>query len=85
MLPKKSTLPKSPSRAQRADRGTGKVMAISLWETEADLRANEPSSATDPLSKGAPVREVYQVGVEAQARFCYSASGGLQSVSKRYR
>ncbi len=61
------------------DRGIGKVMAISLWETEADLRAYEPSVATDFLSNGAPVREVYEVGVEALALEGREATGARVS------
>ncbi len=57
------------------DRGTGQVMAISLWETEADLRAYEPSSAAEALSEGAPVREVYEVGVEAPGSEGREATG----------
>jgi heme-degrading monooxygenase HmoA len=64
------------------DRGMGKVMAISLWETEADLRAYEPSGATDALSKGAPVREVYEVGVEAQALEVREATGARVSYAQ---
>ncbi len=64
------------------DRGTGKVMTISLWETEADLRAYEPSSATDALSKEAPVREVYEIGVEALASEGREATGARVSYAQ---
>ncbi len=67
VVPAVSQRPGSKGGLVMTDRGTGQVMAISLWETEADLRAYQPSSATDALSKGTPVREVYEVGVEAQA------------------
>ncbi len=64
------------------DRGTGKLMAISLWETEADLRAYEPGSAADAFSKGAPVREVYEVGVEAQGSAGSEATGARVSYAQ---
>ncbi len=64
------------------DRSAGKVMAISLWETEADLRAYEPSGAPDALSQGAPVREVYEVGVEAQVSDGGEATGARVSYAQ---
>ncbi len=77
VVPAVSQQPGSKGGLVMTDRGTGKVMSISLWETEAELRAYEPSSATDALSEGAPVREVYEVGVEAQA------SEGREATSAR--
>ena len=47
------------------DRSTGKLMTISLWDTEADLRASGPSGATDAISTGPPVREIYEVSLQS--------------------
>ncbi len=82
VVPAASQQPGSKGGLVMIDRGTGKVMAISLWETEADLRAYEPSSATDALSKGAPVREVYEVGVEAQGSEGREATGARVSYAQ---
>jgi heme-degrading monooxygenase HmoA len=55
------------------DRDSGKVIAISLWETEADLAAGEASGyyqaqmaklAGVGFFAGPPVRETYQVAVQ---------------------
>ena len=45
-------------------RGTGKVIAISLWASEADMRAAEPSGHVDDISVGPPTRENYEVSAE---------------------
>jgi len=44
-----------------SDRITGKLMTISLWDTEADLRSNEPPGFVDVVASGGPTREVYEV------------------------
>ena len=44
-----------------ADRNASKIIAIALWETEADLKARTPTTFVDPIAGGPPVREVYQV------------------------
>ena len=46
------------------DRSTGKIIAISLWESEADLRAGQPIGDVDAISGGPPVREHYEVSVQ---------------------
>jgi heme-degrading monooxygenase HmoA len=55
------------------DRNTGKAVAVSLWETEADLAASEASGyyqaqmaklAGVGFFAGPPVRETYQVSVQ---------------------
>ena len=46
-----------------ADRSAAKLMTISLWETEADLRANEPPGFVDVVATGGATREVYEVSV----------------------
>ena len=51
-----------------ADRNTGKLITISLWETEADLRANDPPGYVDAVGAGPVTREVYEVIVEPRAR-----------------
>ena len=43
-----------------ADRNASKIIAISLWETEADLRARTPTTFVDPIAGAPPVREVYE-------------------------
>ena len=43
------------------DRGAGKAIAISLWETEADLTAFAPGTHIDALAAGPPVREIHEV------------------------
>ena len=54
------------------DRSANKVMAITLWETEAEMAAGEASDGyyTVQLARGAhffaapPVREAYQVSIQ---------------------
>jgi heme-degrading monooxygenase HmoA len=55
-----------------SDRGTGKGIAIGFWESEADALANEQSGYyQEQLGKfrdlfaGPPVREAYEVSVQA--------------------
>ena len=43
------------------DSSNGRLMTISLWETEADLRASEPPGFVDVVATGGPTREVYEV------------------------
>jgi len=50
------------------DRATGRGLSITLWETEADLKASETSGYYQqqlakfvPLFSGPPDREVYEV------------------------
>ena len=47
------------------DRGTGKVIAISLWASEGDMNAASPSTHVDDISVGPPTRENYEVTAEA--------------------
>ena len=47
------------------DRGTGKVIAISLWASEGDMNAAAPSGNVDDISVGPPTRETYEVSAEA--------------------
>jgi quinol monooxygenase YgiN len=52
-----------------SDPSTGKGIAISLWETEADLKASEATAQglaakVAPLFTSVPVREVYEVLVQ---------------------
>ncbi len=54
------------------DRGTGKTISISLWESEADMKAGESSGYFQaqlakfvPLFAGQPAREHYEVGLQA--------------------
>ena len=44
-----------------ADRNASKIIAIGLFETEANLRTRTPSTAVDPIAGGPPVREFYEV------------------------
>ncbi len=46
------------------DRGTGKVIAISLWASESDMDAAAPSGNVDDISVGPPTREIYEVSAE---------------------
>ncbi len=53
------------------DRATGRGISITLWETEADLKASETSGYYQqqlakfvPLFSGPPDREVYEVIVQ---------------------
>ena len=41
---------------------TGKLVAIALWESEADMRASQPP--VDAITGGPPVQEVYEVSVQ---------------------
>lgn len=43
------------------DQTAGKVIAISLWETEEDLNAFAPTGYVDGIAIGTPVREIYEV------------------------
>ena len=47
------------------DRSSGKVIAISLWDTEANMNATTPGSDVDDISVGPPTREIYEVSAEA--------------------
>jgi heme-degrading monooxygenase HmoA len=54
------------------DRNTGKGLAIAMWETEADMKANEASGyLQEQLAKfssvfaAPPVREHFEVSVQA--------------------
>jgi len=54
------------------DSNTGKIIAIGLWETEADMGAfvsslsqQEPSAQTAHLMAGPSTREVYEVSLQA--------------------
>ncbi len=47
-----------------ADRNMGKLVTISLWDTEADLRASDPPGYVDAVASGAAVREIYEVSVQ---------------------
>lgn len=68
------------ARAQRgfgggrvlANRETGKVLLMTLWQSVADLQANEASgffreqvAAFQPHIEGAPVREQYELAAHA--------------------
>ena len=46
------------------DDSTGKIIAISLWESEADMMASQPPGDVDAISGGPPVREQYEVSVQ---------------------
>ena len=46
------------------DRNTGKLITISLWETEVDLRAHNPPGYHGAVAVGEPVREVYEVSAQ---------------------
>ena len=46
-----------------ADRGDGRTIAISLWDTESDMKASSPPNHVDAVSGGPPIREVYDVSV----------------------
>ncbi len=47
-----------------ADRSTGKLIAMSLWETEADSIAAPPPGYVDAIAGGPAVRESYDISVE---------------------
>ena len=44
-----------------ADSDTGKLISISLWETDTDMRASLPPGDVDAIVGGPPLREIYQV------------------------
>ena len=46
------------------NRDTGKVIALALWETEADMMAATPPGAVDAVTGEPPVRETYEVSIE---------------------
>ena len=46
------------------DGSTGKLVAISLWESEADMRASQPPGDVDAIAGGTPIREVYEVSLQ---------------------
>ena len=46
------------------DRNAGKLITISLWESEADLRAHDPPGYHGAVAAGAPIREVFEVGAQ---------------------
>lgn len=46
------------------DRSAGKILAISLWETEADARASGTPSYLDAVAGGPPSRESYEVSAQ---------------------
>ncbi len=46
------------------DRSSGKLIALSLWETEADMRASVPSSDVDAITGEPPRREEYEVSIQ---------------------
>lgn len=55
-----------------SDRAAGKGMAVTIWESLEDLQASESSGFYNeqvgkfvPLLTAPPVREVYEVGVQA--------------------
>ena len=55
-----------------SDRATGKGMAVTIWESLEDLQASESSGYYNeqvgkfaPVLIAPPVREVYEVGVQA--------------------
>ncbi len=40
---------------------TGKLVSISLWETDGDMRASLPPGDVDAIVGGPPLREIYEV------------------------
>ncbi len=44
-----------------ADRSGGKLVTITLWETEADLTANVPLGFLDVVTMGRATWEIYEV------------------------
>ena len=46
------------------DRSTGKLVAISLWGSEADMMAIQPPGDVDAIAGGPPVRETYEVSLQ---------------------
>ncbi|MFQ6027221.1 MAG: antibiotic biosynthesis monooxygenase family protein [Dehalococcoidia bacterium] len=47
------------------DSSTGKLVAVSLWASEADMRASQPPGDVDAIAGGPPVRELYEVNLQA--------------------
>jgi heme-degrading monooxygenase HmoA len=47
------------------NRRTGKLIAIALWDTEADMRASQPPNYADAVA-GPAVREEYEVSLRAR-------------------
>lgn len=54
------------------DAGLGKVVAVSLWDSQADLLASEPTNdlaiaeELDSLLAALPLRELYDVGLQVE-------------------
>ncbi len=46
------------------DRGTGKVLNITLWKSESEMDAAEPSGDVDNISVGQHSRETYEVSAD---------------------
>ena len=46
------------------DRNTGNLISISLWETDADMRASQPPGDVDAIVGGPPMRELYEVSIQ---------------------
>ena len=46
------------------DGSSGKLVAVSLWESEADMRASQPPGDVDAVAGGPPIREVYEVSIQ---------------------
>ena len=46
------------------DVSTGKLVAVALWESEADMMASQPPGDVDAIAGGPPVREVYEVSLQ---------------------
>ena len=79
-----------------ADSNTGKLITISLWDTEADLRANDPPGFVDAVATGSTTREVYEVIVEptasretqatcARVNYRQLQPGNMDAAIRRYR
>ncbi len=46
------------------DRSSGKLIAMALWETEADMRASVPPDDADAITGEPPRREEYEVSIQ---------------------
>ncbi len=46
------------------DRSSGKLIALALWETEADMRASVPTTDVDAITGEPPRREEYEVSIQ---------------------
>lgn len=46
------------------DRSSGKLIAMALWETEADMQASVPPDDADAITGEPPRREEYEVSVQ---------------------